>query len=441
MLTVLRRVFSFSDWYQSHPKEPPPGDMLDASFDAQDNKINEIEALVGSVRRSDGALQNAIVTRDSLDPSIYGDLRFEMHLAAASERKKAEEQAELARISLLEVEKARARAESSEISARADAKVVSEAKSGVLAHISSLIGRSEALLADLRSAEAQLADSESHAGHSEAWARTSAQWAEHMPDTLPESALVSMDVTGDHWSAKWWANKADNAFGRLTDLYLGAWPTPPVTNLEGGPIEVGSIYYDTDPPPGQMYVWDGSSWQSMTQPARAMVSTLWYSASAGQTVFPLTTPDIYGHNFTISSTNPEPISVWANGVRLMPYQTPLGDWTVSGSTVTLQRPVRLEDLISFDIYLPDEALGPGAVQAWSLSPLTGKDGVKTTFALTTKASPGVPVTVSKYEELLVSLDGSIQEPGVSYTASGANISFIQAPAADSYTFITWFRPV
>ena len=440
MLTVLRRVFSFSDWYTSHPKEPPPGDMLDASFDAQDNKINEIEALVGSVRRSDGALVNGIVTRDALSPDIYGDLRFEMHLAAAAERKKAEDEADRAFLASETAEKSRERAESSEISARADAKAVSEAKQGVLAHISSLIGRSEALLADLRSAEATLAETESHAGHSEAWAITSAQWAEHMPDTLPESALVAMDVTGDHWSSKWWANRADNAFGRLTDLYLGAWPDPPATNLEGGPITVGSIYYDTDPPPGQMYVWDGTNWQSMTSPQRAAVATLWYSATAGQTVFPLTTTDIYGHNFTISSTSPEALNVYANGVKLMPFQTPLGDWTISGSTVTLQRPVRLEDLISMDIFLPDEALAPGAVHAWSLAPLTGKNGVVTSFPLTTKLVPGVPVTVQKSEELVVSLDGVIQEPGVSYTASGATISFATAPAADVYSFITWFRP-
>ena len=79
-----------------------------------------------------------------------------------------------------------------------------------------------------------------------------------MPDTLPDNAVKIMDISGDHWSRRWWANRADNAFGRLTDLYLGAWPDPPTTNLEGGPITVGSIYYNTDT--GQMYVWDGANW-------------------------------------------------------------------------------------------------------------------------------------------------------------------------------------
>src|SRR5262245_57355238 len=70
MLGILRRVFDFSDWSESHPGVSPPGDMLDASFDAQDNKINELSALVESVRRPDGVLQNGIVTRDSLSPDF-----------------------------------------------------------------------------------------------------------------------------------------------------------------------------------------------------------------------------------------------------------------------------------------------------------------------------------------------------------------------------------
>ena len=76
---------TFRDWYATHPSEPPPGDMLDASFDAQNQKISEIEALVEQIRRSDGQLQNAIVTKDALHPEVYGDLRYEMRFAAAAE--------------------------------------------------------------------------------------------------------------------------------------------------------------------------------------------------------------------------------------------------------------------------------------------------------------------------------------------------------------------
>jgi hypothetical protein len=33
-------------------------------------------------------------------------------------------------------------------------------------------------------------------------------WAEHMPDMLPADTLANTGITGDHWSARWWANQA-----------------------------------------------------------------------------------------------------------------------------------------------------------------------------------------------------------------------------------------
>ena len=33
-------------------------------------------------------------------------------------------------------------------------------------------------------------------------------WAEHMPDIIPPNILAVMGVTGDHWSSRWWANRA-----------------------------------------------------------------------------------------------------------------------------------------------------------------------------------------------------------------------------------------
>lgn len=42
----------------------------------------------------------------------------------------------------------------------------------------------------------------------EDWAAVSHEWAEHMPDTIPPGILADMAITGDHWSSRWWANKA-----------------------------------------------------------------------------------------------------------------------------------------------------------------------------------------------------------------------------------------
>jgi hypothetical protein len=40
------------------------------------------------------------------------------------------------------------------------------------------------------------------------YATLSAAWAEHMPDTIPPNILAAMDITGDHWSSRWWAHRA-----------------------------------------------------------------------------------------------------------------------------------------------------------------------------------------------------------------------------------------
>ena len=50
------------------------------------------------------------------------------------------------------------------------------------------------------------------------------------------------------------------------------------------------------------------------------------------------------------------------------------------------------------------------------------------------------MSTARSEELLVSVDGVIQQPGVSFTASGATIDFVEAPAASAVVFMTWFGP-
>src|SRR5262245_23154740 len=398
--------------------------MLDASFDAQDNKINELSTLVESVRRSDGVLQNGIVSRDSLAPDVLGWLQqkigFFVHdnalraESAASEALSAEIRAKTASESALRVQES---VDSANLS-------VLEAKAAVFGQILDIQRRAEALSVELRSTEEELTtmdeDWRTSRAEAEAWARSSALWAEHMPDTLPDNAVKIMDITGDHWSSRWWANRADNAFGRLTDLYLGAWSDPPTTNLEGGPIETGSIYYDTDDQ--QPYVWDGANWVPFWTPGRSVSSSLWYRAAAGQTVFPFSVPDQNGNVFAFNQTSPEGTEIHVNGVRLTPDYgaSAEADYsiTVSNSTLTFVRPLRVGDIVGVTLLLPPESLAPGAVTVWALA-LTPAvpDGVAVNFSLATKASGGPTVTLSKSEELLVSLDGVIQEPGVSYTAA------------------------
>ena len=442
MLKIIRRVYDFGDFSRTRPNEPVPGDMLDAQFDEIINQIDTWDARVRRAINDEGKVAAGTVNMAALDDDFRVFMQEHLQNSAKDIAFRLSEYAK----SAIAAEKRALEAEKTAIAAAAQAKIAENAilaaKNTVLAQISAVEARFNVISQKADKILAKSSEAESREGYSEAWARTSAQWAEHMPDTLPESALVSMDVSGDHWSSKWWANRADNAFGRLTDLYLGAHPEPPVTNLEGGPIEVGAIYYDTDPAPGQMMVWTGSQWASMTQPQRAGLMTLWYEAANGQTVFALNASDLNGLNYTLDPDLPEGVDAHLNGIKLMAKDSSSqGDWTLDivTSTVTFLRPLRAGDIVSFDILMPVESLAPGNVFAWSLVPMTGNGSTKV-FLLDTKDAAGPPVTIAKYEELLLWVNDVIQEPGVDFTVLGATLTFVTAPPAASHVFATWYRP-
>ena len=443
MLKIIRRVFSFADWSATHPAQPHPGDMIDAQFDEIIDRIDGWDDRVRRAITEDGRIAYGAIDNQSVIPQIAEAVYSEASTRIRKQVDAVDRAEKAAKISKDAAEAALIRAEQLQAQAEILSDQLQPAQAAALAETDRLLRLAREALAKaekLSFDELNAANRADEANNNALlWAEVSQDWAEHMPDTIPPNTLAWMGISGEHWSARWWANRADNAFGRLTDLYLGVHPTPPATNLEGGPIQPGSIYFDNDPLPGQMYVWNGSTWESMGQPQRAAVMTLWYYGAAGQTVFPLNTPDINGKTFTLNQTKPEPVDAHVNGVKLMQKTTADGDFTVNPttSTITLLRPMRLGDIIAFDLFMPNTMLGPGAVNAWVLKPLTGKDGVKVTFALETVAGTPI-VTVVKTEELIVSLDGAIQEPGIEYTASGANITFAQAPAADAKTFITWF---
>ena len=40
------------------------------------------------------------------------------------------------------------------------------------------------------------------------YAQVSIDWAEHLPGPIPNQTLAINAITGDHWSSRWWANRA-----------------------------------------------------------------------------------------------------------------------------------------------------------------------------------------------------------------------------------------
>ena len=283
-------------------------------------------------------------------------------------------------------------------------------------------------------------DEDGSAPLSSDYAQVSIEWAEHLPDTIPPNILAINSISGQHWSSRWWALRSANAFGMLAWWYMGAWPGPPPTTPltpTGQPIPPGAMYFDELL--GVMLVWNGSSWVPLAQgPAAAITSSLYYLATAGQTVFPLGVIDLAGHSFAFNQTTTEGLHAHVNGVRV----TPIADYVVDtvSSTVTFARGVSLNAVVAFDLLTSTSLLAPsGSALTVLLSPIT-PDGVKTVFSGLTVAATSAPVNVAHNEELLVSVNGVQQQPGASYNALGAQITFAQAPEADANIFIIWFGP-
>ena len=232
------------------------------------------------------------------------------------------------------------------------------------------------------------------------YAQVAIEWAEHMPDTIPPNILAVNAISGDHWSSRWWANRSANAFGMLAWWYQGAWPEPgpPSTpnTPTGQPLPPGSVYYDTTA--GAMMVWNGSTWVNMASPQKGATASLYYLATAGQTVFPLGAVDRNGKTFAFNQTNPEGVQAYVNGVRL----EPTFDFTVDtvASSVTFLRGLTVNSVAAFDLLTPATQLTPsGTVNTVLLNPIV-PDGVKTVFTGLTVAMNGHPVNVAKNEELL-----------------------------------------
>jgi hypothetical protein len=106
------------------------------------------------------------------------------------------------------------------------------------------------------------------------WAEVSAEWAEHMPDTIPPNILAVMGVTGDHWSSRWWANRAAQLIESLPGGPGG--PARAVMSATApSPASPGDLWWDSVS--GQLFVfyrdWSSDQWVPATnQPAPPTVA-------------------------------------------------------------------------------------------------------------------------------------------------------------------------
>ena len=131
----------------------------------------------------------------------------------------------------------------------------------------------------------------------QAYADVSMAWSEHMPDTIPPNILAVMAVTGDHWSSRWWANRAAQLFAEMM----------------------------------------------LRLPPLAVVRYYVYIATAGQTVF--SGPDRDGKVLTYTPGPQTTVSAYGNGL----LRTPVTDYTATANTVTFLTPRAAGDVVQIQV--------------------------------------------------------------------------------------------
>ena len=418
-------------------------------FDEHRRSSAQIIDFLKTVVRDDGRLKNGLIGPEQLDPKLPEILAKRAVEAMTDLLANVMRRASEAQASAAEVWRIQERIELARRDIAASADLMSRASQEVQMRLAQLDVEVEqrvsaALATGVLGPNAggfYGVDDDGASATAQDWAQVSIEWAEHMPDTIPPNVLATTAVTGDHWSSRWWANRAASAFGMMAWWYQGAWPQPgpPSTpnTPTGQPLPPGSVYWDTDL--GAMFVWNGSTWVNMSSPAKGATASLYYLSAAGQSVFPLGAVDRNGKTFAFNQTNPEGVQAYVNGVRLEPTY----DFTIDtvGSSITFLRGLTLNSIVTFDMLVPATALTPsGTVNTVLLNPIT-PDGTTTHFTGLTVAMNGHAVNAAKNEELLVSVNGVQQSPGAAYSATGATITFVQAPESDAVVFIIWFGPM
>ena len=440
------KLFSFATWATDHPGEPVPGDRLDIQLDNHKRAIDSLSSALSQLLRADGKLNHDLITPESLPDGITHNLVHKTQAAvegfalpALARAREAQSALEARQLQLLsELDEARALLHEAR-SINAKTKSLSTAAESKIQASSAQV--TEALQASAKAFEDFNWDL-FQANTAEDWASVAIAWAEYMDAnaTIPPNILATNGITGDHWSSRWWANRSASAFGMLAWWYQGAWPgMPPYTPLTptGQPIPVGAMFFNTTT--NTMMVWNGSTWISSSSPQKGVTASLYYAATAGQTVFPLGAVDRHGNTFAFSTTTPEGVEVYIDGAgRLEPQY----DYSVTypSSTVTLVAPALAGAIVTIDVMVPALALTPSGSANTLLVGAITPDGTTTVFTGLSIAATGALVSASKSEELAVSVDGVLQQPGASYSASGSTITFAEPPVAGANVFIVWFGP-
>jgi hypothetical protein len=393
MLKIIRRVFSFQDWTTSHPNTPPPGDMLDAQFDEIIDQIDGWDQRVKSAIRHDGKIAAHAVLATSLAPSLIEELAGKFKRQVADDTEAAAEAANVATSAVRDAARLQAEAISVSALATQTADLVIDARGQAMARLEQLSREVEQNLAEVRQLAASVRGIESDFQNAtpvaQDWAEASWMWAEWLDESgggdnsLPDNAVKIMDLTGDHWSARWWANYAARAVQQKLLV-------------------------------------------------QGQVSRYLYYATAGQTIY--TGIDYYGQQLTVDWTS-NAVQVFVNGVLKIPVRDYNAASQPPNQLILVTAPATGSP-VELIVTKPFTGSGAPAIRVKRLKTSTWSfTGAGTSFPLI-NAADDTPITpgTGKDHQVLVSLNGNWQAAIRDYTISTSNIVFVNAPEADALAF-------
>ncbi len=429
----LTKLFSFTSWTTNHPREPIPGDRLDAELDEIRKAVETLSRQIDDVRRPDGKLRNDLITNSTLDPRLVNTLTEQLRARIKQDLTTLSGAASTATRAAEEVKAYGIEAKSAATVAREAAAVLRQRQTNTIKELQAIRADAQAAASaaaeerraiDLKLQGSRASGGPGDGGAAEAWADCSRAWAEFMDgnNVIPQDLIEQENVNGDHWSARWWAHRAgelgNEAVEGIFKYYIGAFQFPPTECPNGDALTPGVLDYDTTEQ--LMYVWDGDSWNPLvaTIPTPADLTEFHYTATAGQAVFGGV--DIFGNTPDhLLSGN---ANVFVNGVRL----TERLNWVVvDDATVKLSRGVTAGSIVTVEWFgAPDANVIASKIDTniWLF------DGSKTTFPIYVGNVLYEPASAAN---VLVSIDGVMLDPGVDFTISGSDITFCEAPLADA----------
>lgn len=291
---------------------------INTELDAAAQSINEIRDNLALIQRDDGALQNGIVTAESLAPTAFDAFKGDLNEAvadaqtaatsannAALSANTARDQAVAAKDTAVTSANAAAlnattaTTKAAESSASATASATSATNSATSATSSA----NSATTATTKAAEAvtsasNAAASATAAAASQTAAATSASNAASSATTATTQAATATTQASNAAAS---ATAAAASFDEFDDRYLGSKTSDPTTDNDGNALLSGALYFNSVA--GEMRVWAGTFWKATGSSVGGTINTAKYTATAGQTTFAI----VYDVGF---------VHVYLNGVKL-----------------------------------------------------------------------------------------------------------------------------